>query len=562
MTVIRGSFHLGVYEDIVNKASARLSADKVLDRIFHMDHSVWKPNPEGIVNRLGWLHCSKSTGEQKKRIQTFTDSIRREGFTHILLLGMGGSSLAPEVFQKVFGTFEGFPSLSILDSTDPMAILDHEAKLDMGKTLFIVSTKSGTTVETMALFKYFYRRMVHRLGPLQAGKKFIAITDPESMIVEMANRYGFREIFLNDPDIGGRYSALSLVGMVPAALVGIDIQIILERARNAVNKEMIARKGFSALRMGAMLSELAKSGRDKATFIFSPGLASFGDWLEQLVAESTGKENQGIFPVIGEPIAEPDRYGDDRLFIAIRWRGDKSFEDRLKALETAGHPIIRVIIEEPYDLGSHCFFWELAIAIAGHGLGINPFDQPDVEQTKVQTQKILAEYKENGSLPEENPSLVAGNTAFYGETTAVSPSDALQRFLQQGKPGDYVALQAFLQQTPLIDEALSALRERIQKQFHFATSCGYGPRYLHSTGQLHKGDQGRGLFIQLTCNRDRDIPIPDTAESSDSSITFGILIAAQALGDLQAVKQTGRRIIRIHFKADINESLLSLAHSL
>jgi transaldolase/glucose-6-phosphate isomerase len=561
MTVIRGSFHLGAYEELIDKAVAKLGADDVLNRILRKDYTVWKPHPEEITNRLGWLHCPTETGRQLEGIRTFAEEIRREGFTRILLLGMGGSSLASDMFQRIFGASKGFPSLSILDSTDPDVIRDCEARLNGEQVLFIVSTKSGTTVETMSLFNYFFRQTAKRLGHDRAGKHFIAITDPGSVVVDIARRYGFREIFLNDPDIGGRYSALSLVGMVPAALVGIDVQTVLKRADETIQAEMTAKEGFSASRMGIALSELAKKGRNKATFILSPELAGFGDWLEQLIAESTGKENLGILPVTGEPLADPHYYGDDRLFIAIRRRGDQTCEQELTALAMP-HPLARITVDDPLDLGGHCFFWQLATAVAGHGLGINPFDQPDVESSKARAKMMLAEYGEKGSLPEGKPFLTSDNMSFYGEISAGTAVDALEQFLRQSRPGDYVGLQVFLPPSPSIDETLSLIRRRIRNRFLLATSCGYGPRYLHSTGQLHKGDRGQGLFILFTTDSSCDIPIPDAADSPTSSISFGILRKAQALGDLQALQHAGRRILRIHLQGDIKASLASLARSL
>jgi len=563
MTVIRGSFHLGTYEDQVNMAFAKLAAERVVDRIFSRDYSVWKPDPHEIANRLGWLRCPQTTLDQKDRIRTFADDIRREGFTRILLLGMGGSSLAPEVFQTVFGRRDGYPFLSVLDSTDPQVVHDHDVSTNREKTLFIVSTKSGTTIETLSLFKHFYRLSAERFGHNGAGSPFVALTDPGSTLAAMARQYGFRETFLNDPDIGGRYSALSLVGMVPAALVGIDFQTLLKRAESTVEAERSAGEGFSASRLGVALSELAKSGRDKVTFVFSPGLSCFGDWLEQLIAESTGKERKGILPVTGEPIAAPGSYGHDRLFIAIRRLGDTTCEDELLALETAGHPVIRVTIDEPYDLGGHCFFWELATAVAGHGLGINPFDQPDVEAAKVQTKEILSEYGKQGSWPDEKPFLTSNDASFHGDIiTAGSPADALTAFLEQGRAGDYVGLLAFLFPSGAVDTALKEMRKRILDRFHLATTCGYGPRYLHSTGQFHKGDSGRGLFILFTADSDSDIPIPDTADSPTASISFDVLKKAQALGDVQALGQAGRRVLRIHLHGDAARSLMPIVRSL
>ena len=565
MGVVTGSFSLGSYESIVDAALAEMKKNRVIERIWAKDHTVWKPDPTEITNRLGWLHSPQDMAGKLHEIDAVVAAVRADGYTHALLLGMGGSSLAPEVFRKTFGVREGYLDLEVLDSTDPGAVLTYAERFDVHTTLFIVSTKSGGTVETFSFMKYFYNIVAEALGPDEAGRHFIAITDPGSKLADIAEMYHFRAAFLNDPDIGGRYSALSYFGLFPAALIGIDVKTLLDRATMVVDDELSgevpAADEINGSFLGAVLGELAKAGRDKATFIFSPQIASFGDWLEQLIAESTGKEGKGIVPVVVEPLGSMDVYGDDRVFICIYLEGDDEECGKLFSLERADHPIICVKLRDPYDLGAHCFLWEMATIVAGHRLGINPFDQPDVEAAKALTRKALALYMEKGGMPADNPALSAHGIAVYGDVQATEPAEALKKFIEQAKPGAYVALQAYLHPTAETDAALCKLCIDLRDTFRLAVSVGYGPRFLHSTGQLHKGDAGRGLFIQLTADDPLDTPIPDEMGLSDSSITFGVLKNAQASGDRQALVNAGRPVIRFHLGNDIAGGLKILTEA-
>jgi glucose-6-phosphate isomerase/transaldolase/glucose-6-phosphate isomerase len=493
-------------------------------------------------------------------IASVVEGVRDDGFNFALLLGMGGSSLAPEVFRKVFGAADGFLDLAVLDSTDPGAVLAFAERLDLRRTLFIVSTKSGGTVETFSFMKFFYKLVAENLGADAAGKHFLAITDPGSVLADLAREHHFRHTFLNDPEIGGRYSALSCFGLVPAALIGMDVKRFLARAAAAEAVEFTGTEGrMNGSVLGALLGELAAQGRDKLTFVFSPLLAPFGDWVEQLIAESLGKEGEGILPVVGERIWAPSVYGVDRLFCSIRLAGDFVGEEELAALAEAGHPVIDIALADPFDLGGQCFFWEMATAVAAWRLAINPFDQPDVEAAKVLARKMIAEYREAGEMPAETPSLTGAGLSVFGVVPADQPEEALAAFLAQAKPGAYAALQAYLKPSLEMDEALQHLRMRIRDRFRLVATVGYGPRFLHSTGQLHKGDAGYGLFIQFTANDPRDTPIPDELGRPESTITFGILKQAQVFGDRQALLNAGRRAIRIHLGANPAEGLLRLA---
>ena len=594
---------LGSYQDGVDAALAEMKQQQIMARLWAHDHTVWKPEPAEITNRLGWLHIAEVMSDNLDRLESLAEGVRSDGYTHALLLGMGGSSLAPEVFRRTFGVREGdhegrpYLDLAVLDSTDPGAVLAYAERLDLSKTLFIVATKSGSTVETLSFFKFFYNRLVEALrqgspprlpreprheysrwysrsgapprapprvlavvlavagqavGKEQVGAHFVAITDPGSRLVDIAQKHNFRATFLNDPNIGGRYSALSYFGLVPAALVGVDLETLIHRALTmACNCEScncaIAGDNNGA-RLGAIIGALAQAGRDKVTLVTSPAIASFGDWVEQLIAESTGKEGKGILPVVGEPLGPPDVYGGDRLFVYLRLEGDDTHDAAIQALEDAGHPVVRLRLNDLYDLGGQFFLWEMATAVAGHLLGINPFDQPDVESAKVLARKMVAEYKQQGTLSAVEAAPLTGA--------------ALDRFLAQARPGDYVALQAYVQPTAETDAALAALRRRLRNRFRLATTVGYGPRFLHSTGQLHKGDAGHGLFIQFTADDPRDAAIPDEAGLPESSIIFGVLKMTQVLGDRQALLDAGRRVIRFHLGDDVVGGLKRLTEAM
>jgi glucose-6-phosphate isomerase len=436
---------------------------------------------------------------------------------------MGGSSLAPEVFRRTFGVKDGYLDLAVLDSTDPGAVLGHAERLDPDKTRFIVSTKSGGTVETLSFFKFFRERA--------AGDRFIAITDPGSKLAELAGQHSFSAVFLNDPNIGGRYSALSFFGLVPAALIGVDLKRLLQRACAAAEDD------DPAARLGVVMGELARAGRDKLTLIMSEPIQSFGDWVEQLIAESTGKEGKGILPVVTETPGPPEVYGDDRLFVHLRL--DDTHDATVSALEKAGHPVVRLHLEDIYDLGGQMFRWELATAVAGWRLGVQPFDQPDVEAAKVAAREMVAEYTEKGTLP-----------AFETKDPDVR---ALEEFLSSATAGAYISLQAYLSPAAETSAALRALGDKLRDKTRLATTAGYGPRFLHSTGQLHKGDAGKGLFVQLIAGSKRDADIPD------SRMTFGVLKQAQAMGDRRALENAGRRVITFHLGDDISAGLSRLS---
>jgi transaldolase / glucose-6-phosphate isomerase len=550
MTSLRAD--LGTFAPAVAETTARFDREQVLARITRGDYTLWKPEPTEITNRLGWLTTADQMRGELPAIQHLVDDVRAAGYTDALLLGMGGSSLAPEVFRRTYGVAIGYLDLAVLDSTDPAAVAAHARRLDPARTLFIVSTKSGGTVETFSFFRYFYRWTVRALGQAAAGAHFIAITDPGSDLVTVAKRYAFRTTFLNDPNIGGRYSALSHFGLVPAALIGADIPRLLDRATAAEHDTK------PAAQLGVVLGELAARGTDKATFVLSPSIAAFGGWVEQLLAESTGKEGKGIVPVADEPLGKPEVYGTDRLFVHLRVGTDATHDAALDALRGAGHPVVRLDLSDPYDLGGQFFLWELATAIAGWRLGINPFDQPNVEAAKVLGREMVKAYESTGALPSLPPTARGdGLTAYTGAAAAgsLSPDDIVRNFLKQIKPGDYVALQAYLEPTLVTTAALRQVRVAIRDRFRVATTVGYGPRFLHSTGQLHKGDGGHGVFLQLvTPPPANDVPIPDTADADTSHITFGVLKVAQALGDRQALIDRGRRVLRLdpdHVPQDI-----------
>jgi transaldolase / glucose-6-phosphate isomerase len=539
---------LGAYVGPVRETLDRLDSEKVVARIARGDYTLWKPQPTEISNRLGWLTIADRMTAALPEITDLVNSVRADGYTDALVLGMGGSSLAPEVFRQTFGVAPGYLDLAVLDSTDPDAVAGHARRLDPARTLFVVSTKSGGTVETFSFFRYFYRWVVRALGTAAAGRHFIAITDPGSGLVDTANRYGFRHTFLNDPNIGGRYSALSHFGLVPAALVGADVPRLLQRA-TAMERAL-----EPAARLGATIGELATRGRDKLTFVLSAPVAGFSSWVEQLIAESTGKEGKGILPVAGEPLGSPAVYGSDRVFAYLRVANDTAHDAAVATLRDAGHPVIRIDLSDPYDIGGEFVRWEMATAVIGWRLGINPFDQPNVESAKVLARNMVKSYETSGALPpiaatghgDGMTVYAAGKAAGTAAPGAANPADVVREFLRGVQPGDYIALQAYVTPSAETTAALQRWRVALRDRLHVATTVGYGPRFLHSTGQLHKGDAGHGVFIQIvTAPPANDVPIPDTADADTSHITFGVLKVAAALGDRQALLDAGRRVLRV-----------------
>ena len=514
----------------VEDALARLTDDGVVGRIWARDHTAWKPYPEEIADRLGWLDAPARMRPATPELTSFADSVRTEGFRHVVLLGMGGSSLGAEVLRATLGGRDGYPALTVLDSTVPAAVQAVSEAADPERTLFLVSSKSGTTVEPNVLYRHF-RTLVDR------GTNFAAITDPGTPLDEMGEREGFRHIFLNAEDIGGRYSVLSHFGLVPAALAGIDVAELLARA-----EAMAERCGAAAAAenpgaaLGAAMGAHALAGRDKLTLVTSPGIDSFGLWVEQLVAESTGKDGAGIVPVCGEPLRPTGCYGADRLFVYLRLAGDANgdTDEFVDAVESAGHPAVRIDLSDAYELGAEFFRWEFATAVAASMLGVNPFDQPDVRLAKERTEGLLAEYGASGRLPRVD-------------------SIGFEELAARAGPGRYLAVVAFIRQTPATDSALAALRTAFMDRLRVATTVAYGPRFLHSTGQLHKGGPDSGLFVQLTAGRSDDLPVPGEA------YTFGTLVDAQALGDLTALKERGRPVARVELGPDAPADIVRLA---
>ena len=501
----------------VARRLAQLDEARVPQRIWAKDPSVWKDDPDTpeIRDRLGWLTVADTMAARVETLEAFADDVRTR-FSRVVLCGMGGSSLAPEVLRRTFGVFRGFPSLVVLDSTDPRAVAAAVPAGDVERTLFLVSSKSGTTLEVDSFFRYFWQLTGGR------GSQFVAITDRDTALADLAAERGFHRSFLNPSDIGGRYSALSYFGLVPAALIGVDVGRLLQGARSMAGAcaAAVPARDNPAVGLGAMLGEAALAGRDKATFVLSPSIASFGLWAEQLIAESKGKEGKGILPVAEEPLGPPEVYGHDRLFISLTLAGDEDREtaSRLRALSGAGHPVVHLTLEDRYDLGAEFFRWEFATAVAGAILGVNPFDQPNVAESKAGTAAVL----EHSTAP-----------------SAAASGAQLKEFLAAIKPGDYLAVMAYLPPTPDSDRRLAAIRTRLRDRLKVAITLGYGPRLLHSTGQLHKGGPAVGHFLQITEEASEDIAIPGQA------FTFGAMEAAQAEGDLLALRKRGRPALRL-----------------
>jgi glucose-6-phosphate isomerase len=546
------------YQSEIEQVKNELKDQNIAKRIYEKDHTVWSDKPDEITNRLDWLISPEETLSNINEIKAFVEEVKGK-FTHALLLGMGGSSLAPEVFRLSFGVKEGYLDLEVLDSTDPGAVLDYTRKYDPQKTLYIVSTKSGGTIETLSFFKYFFTYCKEKIGEY-AGKHFVAITDPGSKLQAMATELNFRKIFLNNPNIGGRYSVLSYFGTVPATLVGVDVEKLLNAALDLA--EDCKHQTSSSGEIGAIMATLAQHGRDKLTFVYSRQLESFGTWVEQLIAESTGKDGVGILPIEGESLEGIEYYSNDRVFVYTHFADDNDHTDKIEKLKNAGHPVIEIILEDIYDLGAEFFRWEFATAVSGWKLGIQPFDQPNVESAKIEAKAMINSYLQNGKLPELIPAIERNGIKLYGETMAQSLEDAIEKYLEllnDKSEYNYVAIMAYVTPTKEIIKPLHELRTKIQKKYKVAVTTGYGPRFLHSTGQLHKGDGGNGLFIQFTETIHEDAAIPNEAGSSDSKFTFGVLKTAQLLGDRQALLNNNRRVFTIDLGEDSIKSLEFIA---
>jgi transaldolase/glucose-6-phosphate isomerase len=561
--VDRQVFSLGKVRDAFQEQVASLEAAHFGARLWQKDPTLWKSDPkdqEEIPNALGWLHVVEMMEDNLKEISAFKDEVLKAGFRHVLHMGMGGSSLTPLVFARTFPTDPQALQLSVLDSTDPATILRVERTIPIEDTLFIVASKSGTTAEPLAFAEYFYQQ-VAKIKGARAGENFCVITDPGTPLVQLARERSYRKTFLNFTDIGGRYSALSYFGLVPAALMGVDVTELLARALRMVQAcaSCVPVLENPGVMLGAALGELSKNyHRNKVTFLVPDKISSLGMWLEQLLAESTGKEGTGLLPVAGEPLGEPLVYGDDRVFVYIHMKAttDKILENAVLSLREAGQPVITITLDDLLDLGQEFFRWEVATATAGAILGINAFNQPNVQESKDNTNRLLALVRTQGKLPEEKPSLVRDPLKlFFKETSSTVPA-TLKQFLAQVHPGDYLALMAYITENPATEQALQDIRRLLQDRLHIPTTVGYGPRFLHSTGQFHKGGPNTGLFLQLTADDVEDIPIPGVP------YTFGVFKRAQALGDLEALEKHGRRVGHVDLGMDENLGLSALKEAL
>ncbi|HEX3550857.1 MAG TPA: bifunctional transaldolase/phosoglucose isomerase [Candidatus Elarobacter sp.] len=560
-------------------ASGELNAaiDAALDHLTQSDflHKLWAHDPspwssdaahvEIIKHALGWVEIAQQTHAQSGELRDFANACAKR-FEHVVVLGMGGSSLAPDILRATFGRTAGFPELHVLDSTDPQQIKALDDRLDIAKSLFIVASKSGTTTEPDAFFRYFFQRVVQTVGASNAAEHFVAITDPGTQLEKEAKDDKFLRVFTNDPNIGGRYSALSYFGMVPAALAGYDVAAILDRAINAMHANAATVSGYDApgLRFGAAIGALAKHGRDKLTIVTHPSIGAFGAWAEQLIAESTGKSGTGIVPVDGEPLGAPSAYGEDRVFVYVGagLAGDDETLGRLAALETAGHPVIRLAMNDTLDVGEQFYTWEIATAAAGAVLGIDAFDQPNVQESKDNTKRLLAEFAAEARFSEPQPAVRGDDALVFplaGSRGVALGSDlqsAVAAVVEQIAAGDYVAFNAYVPMEADEQAALQRLRTIVRDAKHVATTVGFGPRFLHSTGQLHKGGSNEGVFFQITYDAPYDVPIPGMQAG------FRTLQRAQALGDFESLDKRTRRGVRVHFPGDPRAGLAALANAL
>jgi transaldolase/glucose-6-phosphate isomerase len=538
-------------------------------RLWEHDASLWTGTDE--ASWLGWLGVTEEQIANEKVFRDLAQEAKSSGFTSILLLGMGGSSLCPEVLRMTYGKVSGFPELYVLDSTDPAQIKSFENKIDLAKTLFIVSSKSGSTLEPNIFKQYFFERVKQTIGADKAGSHFVAITDPGSKMEKVAQADHFRHIFYGLPSIGGRYSALSNFGMVPASLMGVDTPKFLNRTEEMVKAcaASVPIEENPGVVLGTILGTAAKSGRDKVTIIASPGISDLGAWLEQLLAESTGKQGKGIIPVDKEATGAPEVYGNDRVFAYLRLdtAPDAAQDAKVVALEKAGQPVVRISIADTYDLGQEFFRWEIATAVAGSIIGINAFNQPDVEASKVVTRDLTTEYEKNGSLPAEKPVLEdQGIKLFTDPKNADALAKAagndktlvgyLRAHLNRLGTGDYFALLAYIEMNTAHEATLQDLRNTLRDKKKNATCLGFGPRFLHSTGQAYKGGPNSGVFLQVTCDDAVDLPVPE------QKYTFGVVKAAQARGDFQVLADRGRRALRVHLGKDLKNDVAKLASAL
>jgi len=544
----RISFNVGRYGNQIGARLTTWAQQDFLLRLWNKDHTLWSPDPvPELTDRLGWLMLPERMMGNLDEIFQFADEMKSARTSRVVLLGMGGSSLAPEVFARSFGSAPGYPELIVLDSTHPEAVISVRERLDLESTFFLVSSKSGTTLETISLYRYFWQEVKYTTN--EPGKHFAAITDPGSPLAKLAVDRKFRAVFEAPVDVGGRFSAFSVFGLVPAALIGVDVHCLLDRAMRSVDDSSPGTLQVepAPLVLGALLGELAED-RNKVTFLTSPTLSSFSDWAEQLMAESTGKEGKGILPIVNEPPLAASSYGSDRLFVGLFLEGetDPELEDLFRDIKAFGHPTVRINLADRYDLGQEFFRWEVAVAAACSVMGINPFNQPDVQLSKNFTRRVMGGNSEGVKELKEPRS---GRPITLSTVNSERLAQELKKWIGQVKPGDYIALQAYLAPVSEVENALQRIRLALLERTHQATTLGYGPRYLHSTGQLHKGGPNSGCFLQLVDNSKDGIHVPET------DYTFDTIIRAQGFGDYQALTERNRRALRVNLGENIPKGL-------
>ncbi|HKV56345.1 MAG TPA: bifunctional transaldolase/phosoglucose isomerase [Candidatus Binataceae bacterium] len=564
----RQTISAGAYEPQVAAARQQLDKEEFAQRLWRKDATLWKKDPQHqaiIRNALGWLTVPELMEEQVAVLRDFAGQVVKEHFGDVVLLGMGGSSLCPEVFGRTFFSAQGYPHLHVLDSTVPAQIRAVEKRIDVAHTLFLVSSKSGGTVETLSHCAYFYDQVKARNGIL-AGRSFVAITDPGTSLEKLAKEHDFRHTFLNPHDIGGRYSALSYFGLVPAALIGMDVGALLDRAVRMQHSSAgyIRTEANPAVSLGAALGALQKAGRDKVTFVVSPPIAAFGLWVEQLIAESTGKESTGLIPICDEPVGTPDNYASDRIFAYLRLENgaDPAQDSAVEALRNSGAPVVQIAVADRIDLGDEFMRWEIATATAGSIMGIDAFDQPNVQESKDNTGRLLKEFESSGALPAESPTAGHGVLSLYCPPStrdkiagAADFDELLKGFFKLANSGDYFAIMAYMAPATAVDREITRMRTAVRNHLKIATTFGYGPRFLHSTGQLHKGGPNKGLFLQITQDHDENPAIPGARYG------FATLNQAQYLGDYESLRNHGRRVLRVHLHGDPETALAGLRHA-
>ena len=546
----------GKHHEAVNARLNLVKEQNVVNRIWQKDFTVWNKSPEEISNRLGWLDLTDEMARSLSDLNGLNEELLNEGIKSAILLGMGGSSLAPEFFSQTFN-FGNSLNLTILDSTHPDQIIKTIEEIDFTSTVIIVSTKSGSTVETLSLMNYFYREFVNKLGANTAGKHFIAITDPGSALEELSNKLSFRNLFLNNPNVGGRFSALSYFGLLPAVLLGVDVNCLIE---NSLSISKIAKNEDIAVntpaRLGTALGELATQGINNLVFITSKDLIPFKYWLEQLVAESIGKGN-GLLPVIKDSYM-PNLNNSKETYVFICLNDDEDINDQIKLSISSNNPTFVIKLDDIYEIGEEFLRWEFAVSLIGYVLGLNPFDQPDVESTKKLTREFLNTYKTKGSFDIPDPDFTYKEMDFYSETELHNIEELKIWIDNLINSESYLALLAFIEPNKRNGVLLNSFSTLIMEKYDIPSTYGFGPRYLHSTGQLHKGDSGRGVFIQLTSDFINSVPIPDDALSNSSSLDFGSLLIAQALGDYSALTRNGRNVVRVNLGKGVEQNLNEL----